>query len=387
MLQLLEFGICVVCVGKLGELEQIVNIFSFTDCGRDRRGEQILDCVEQYPELLLWGNRSVSGMSLCETGQLIQFCVDWVMCLSEYSSMHMHACFQLSLSCLTSHEHRRSTLTQVPSQVSNHFALLSSSWCRCVETPLSSTVSQSMQNLCNYWSLLQAGRTSSSCRCATPCAASRACRKLAFLHRWLSKRRRSGMRSIFLSTSGAVSFLVILQPPESSFLASRIEVALSISDTLSVRRRWCVKPGCTSLRKDVFQFSNCVTCGHVSNATSSNSFLFRVDFPSWDRMSERVACKRNRWFKRFLPNELNRIVDNQIINEQEDVTCTEDNQITEIEGHVKTLSNNQSLLSSPQDSIEGLATPQEADLDDEQIRALLASPRYLVEREASAERS
>ena len=26
MLQLLEFGICVVCVGKLGELEQIVNI-------------------------------------------------------------------------------------------------------------------------------------------------------------------------------------------------------------------------------------------------------------------------------------------------------------------------------------------------------------------------
>ena len=26
--------------------------------------------------------------------------------------MHMHACFQLSLSCLTSHEHRRSTLTQ-----------------------------------------------------------------------------------------------------------------------------------------------------------------------------------------------------------------------------------------------------------------------------------
>ena len=31
--------------------------------------------------------------------------------------------------------------------------------------------------------------------------------------------------------------------------------------------------------------------------------------------------------------------------------------------------------------------PQEADLDDEQIRALLASPRYLLEREASAERS
>ena len=34
--------------------------------------------------------------------------------------------------------------------------------------------------------------------------------------------------------------------------------------------------------------------------------------------------------------EPNRIVDNQIINEQEDITSTEDNQITEIEGHVKT---------------------------------------------------
>ena len=31
--------------------------------------------------------------------------------------------------------------------------------------------------------------------------------------------------------------------------------------------------------------------------------------------------------------------------------------------------------------------PPEADLDDEQIRALLASPRYLPERKASAERS
>ena len=65
-----------------------------------------------------------------------------------------------------------------------------------------------------------------------------------------------------------------------------------------------------------------------------------------------------------------RIVDNQIIYEQEDKTCTEDNQITKIEGHVKSFSYNQSLLSSAQDSIESIATPQEADLDDEPIRAL-----------------
>ena len=46
----------------------------------------------------------------------------------------------------------------------------------------------------------------------------------------------------------------------------------------------------------------------------------------------------------------NRIVDNQIINEQENVTCTEDDQITEIEDHVKALSYNQSFLSSTQHS-------------------------------------
>ena len=44
-------------------------------------------------------------------------------------------------------------------------------------------------------------------------------------------------------------------------------------------------------------------------------------------------------------------------------------------------------FSLPYNQSLSLATPQEADLDDEQLRALLASPRYLLEREASAERS
>ena len=68
----------------------------------------------------------------------------------------------------------------------------------------------------------------------------------------------------------------------------------------------------------------------------------------------------------------------RLIIEQEDVTCTEDNQIAEIEGHAKTLSYNQSLLSSTQDSMESIATPQEADLDDEQIRALESAERWQV---------
>ena len=45
------------------------------------------------------------------------------------------------------------------------------------------------------------------------------------------------------------------------------------------------------------------------------------------------------------------------------------------------------LCPTNQDSIESIAMLQEADLDDEQICALLASPRYLPEREESAERS
>ena len=57
--------------------------------------------------------------------------------------------------------------------------------------------------------------------------------------------------------------------------------------------------------------------------------------------------------------EPNRIVDNQIFNEQKNVTCTEDDQITEIEDHVKALSYNQSFLSSSQDSAESIGTPAE----------------------------
>ena len=132
---------------------------------------------------------------------------------------------------------------------------------------------------------------------------------------------------------------------------------------------------------------------HRTPGTSSSTFS---SVPGLQRLlTSRISCAdpRERGSDGYTdPEPLtgyepNRIVDNQVITEQEDTTWTEDNQSTEIEGHVKTLSYNQSLLSSTQDSIESIATPQEADLDDEQIRALLASPQYLTEREASAERS
>ena len=45
-------------------------------------------------------------------------------------------------------------------------------------------------------------------------------------------------------------------------------------------------------------------------------------------------------------------------------------------------------MTSAYDSAESIATPPpESDLDDEQIRNMLASPLYLQEREASADRS
>ena len=50
-------------------------------------------------------------MSLYGTGHSIQTCVVRVMCLSEHSSMHMHASFQFFF--VDIQEHRHSTLTQV----------------------------------------------------------------------------------------------------------------------------------------------------------------------------------------------------------------------------------------------------------------------------------
>ena len=55
---------------------------------------------------------------------------------------------------------------------------------------------------------------------------------------------------------------------------------------------------------------------------------------------------------------------------------------------VKPLFFHRPSITSTYDSAESIATlPPESDLDDWQIRALLASPLYLQEREASADRS
>ena len=55
---------------------------------------------------------------------------------------------------------------------------------------------------------------------------------------------------------------------------------------------------------------------------------------------------------------------------------------------VKPLFFHRPSMTSTFDSAENIATPSpESDLDDEQIRTMLASPLYLQEREASADRS
>ena len=67
----------------------------------------------------------------------------------------------------------------------------------------------------------------------------------------------------------------------------------------------------------------------------------------------------------------------------------EDNQLAEHEVlRVKPLFFHQPSIASTYDSAEGIVTPPlDSDWNDEQIRALLASPLYLQEREANAERS
>ena len=67
---------------------------------------------------------------------------------------------------------------------------------------------------------------------------------------------------------------------------------------------------------------------------------------------------------------------------------TEDKQFTEHEDlRIKPLFFHQSIIASTYDSAESIATLPESDSDDEQLRALLASPLYLQEGEASAELS
>ena len=86
MLQLVKFGID----WKCGELEQIVNIpvtqiveeITEVNIPVPQIVEEIAvvskSSIEwrNIPNLYFCGNQSVSWMSLCETGQLISFCVD-----------------------------------------------------------------------------------------------------------------------------------------------------------------------------------------------------------------------------------------------------------------------------------------------------------------------
>ena len=79
---------------------------------------------------------------------------------------------------------------------------------------------------------------------------------------------------------------------------------------------------------------------------------------------------------------------NQIAEDRDYRHFTGDGQFTEHEDlRVRPLYFHQSIIASTQDSAESIATLPESDFDDEQLRALLASPLYLQERGASPERS
>ena len=79
---------------------------------------------------------------------------------------------------------------------------------------------------------------------------------------------------------------------------------------------------------------------------------------------------------------------NRIAEDREYRHLTGDGQFTEHEDlRVRLFSYHQSIIASTYDSPENIAMPLESDFDDEQLRHLLASPLYLQERGASAERS
>ena len=96
---------------------------------------------------------------------------------------------------------------------------------------------------------------------------------------------------------------------------------------------------------------------HGAPSTSSSSFSSVQALQRLLTSSISCADRRERGGDGYTDPEPRTVYEPN--REQEDITCTEDNQIAEIEGHVKSLSYNQSLLSSTQDSIESLATPQE----------------------------
>ena len=77
--------------------------------------------------------------------------------------------------------------------------------------------------------------------------------------------------------------------------------------------------------------------------------------------------------------ELKRIELNQILVNQQNQIIDDQDDIAQI--GVKPLSYSQSLIHSAYDSAEGIATPPDSDLEDEQLRKMAASPLYFQERE------
>ena len=77
--------------------------------------------------------------------------------------------------------------------------------------------------------------------------------------------------------------------------------------------------------------------------------------------------------------ELKRIELNQILVNQQNQIIDDQDDIEEI--GVKQLSHSQSLVHSAYDSAEGIATPPDSDLEDEQLRKMPASPLYIYGNE------
>ena len=120
------------------------------------------------------------------------------------------------------------------------------------------------------------------------------------------------------------------------------------------------------------------------DTTHGHSFLTfsRTNFPTF--CQDPRPLQRGALTEPTLPTSYE---PNRIVEDRDYKHFTGDGQFTELEDlRVRHLSFYQSIMASTCDSAERIATAPESDFDDEQLRAL-ASPKYLQERIANAERS
>ena len=147
---------------------------------------------------------------------------------------------------------------------------------------------------------------------------------------------------------------------------------------------------CGSSKNTHTSSRNVVHLATLDDTTHGHSFLtFSWTSLAASRTTLRRSTTTAEWRFGRAPTPLQVMSPKQLAEDRDYKHFTGDGHFTEHEDlRVNSDSFQKSIMASTCDSTESIATPSsESDSDDEQLRALLASPLYLQERQASAERS